>query len=223
MIAGHDTVWEDIIELAAIAAKPIAHKYRDWVEFDDLKQSACEYALRRKDKVEEYLFEVDDDGKLQRRGEGSVRQGETAMITFLRRHLERIARKEKATRSGYSTEDEYFYRATTVESLIKVWGSGDYDVAGQVLDPTDMGGKRAKKLASEGNNLLAMISDVDAAMKRIDDRVRTVLIERFVYDMTLHQIADELGVSVQRVEQLSARGIRKVIEELGGPNPWGGE
>ncbi|NDG76932.1 MAG: hypothetical protein EBX51_03815, partial [Acidimicrobiia bacterium] len=32
-----------------------------WVEFDDLKQSAAEYALRRKDKVEEYLYERDED------------------------------------------------------------------------------------------------------------------------------------------------------------------
>ena len=220
MIAGNDTVWEDVIELAAIAAKPIARKYKDWVEFDDMKQSACEYALRRKDKVEEYLFEADEDGKIVRRTEGSLRQGETALITFLRRHLERIARKEKATRSGYSTEDEYFYRTTTVESLIKVWGSGDYDMAGQVLDQTEMGGRRSK-VASEGNNLLAMIADVDAAMKRIDDRVRKVLVDRFVHDATLHQIADELEISVQRVEQLSQRGLRNVVDELGGPNPWG--
>lgn len=221
MIAGGETLWVDITELAAIAARPIARRYHMWVEFEDMRQSACEYALRRKDKIIEYLFEEDEEGNLQRRTEGSVRAGETALITFLRRHCERIARREKALRSGYSTEDEYFYRTTTVESLIKVWGSGDYDMAGQVLDQSEMGGRRTR-LASEGNNLLALIADVDAAMKKIDERSRSILVDRFVHEMTLQQIADQMGVSPQRVEQLSQRGLRHVVDELGGPNPWGG-
>ena len=141
------------------------------------------------------------------------------MITFLRRHCQRAARREKALRSGYHIEDEYFYRPMMVENLIKVWGSGDYDIAGQVFDPSEMGGKRMK-VASEGNNLLAMIADVDAAMKAIDDRDRSILVDRFIHERTLQEIADEMGVSVQRVDQLSDRGIRKVIEYLGGWNPY---
>jgi len=106
-----------------------------------------------------------------------------------------------------------------VENLIKVWGSGDYDLAGQVLDAQEMGGRRSKT-ASEGNNLLAMIADVDAAMKRMDDRSRFVLVERFVYDRTMADIAEEIGVSTQRVDQLSDRGVWKVINFLGGANPY---
>lgn len=210
------------MELAAIAARPIARDFRKWVEFDDLKQSASEYALRRKDKVEEYLFERDDDGNLvRRRDRGLARAGETALITFLRRHCERIARKEKAERTGYQIEDEYFYRPVMVENLIKVWGSGDYDIAGQVLDQAEMGGRRSR-VASEGNNLLAMLADVDAAMKGLDDRSRFLLVERFVHDTKLQDLADMVGVSAQRVDQLVDKAVVKVIEFLGGVNPYGG-
>lgn len=215
-------IWDDVVELAAIAARPVARRFRRWVEFDDLKQSASEYAFKRQDKVLEYLFTDGDEGKPVRRVDRDTkRQGETALITFLRRHCERIARKEKAERTGYQIEDEYYYRPVLVENLIKVWGSGDYDLAGQVLDQAEMGGRKTR-LVSEGNNLVAMIADVDAAMKKIDDRTRMVLVERFVHDAPLHSIADTLEVSVQRVDQLADRGIRHVIEHLGGGNPYGG-
>lgn len=223
MFEGDEQLWLDLMELAAIASRPVARDYRKWVEFEDLKQSACEYAQRRPDKVLEYMFDYDEESKTHTRREGETRRpGESAMITFLRRHVERIARREKASRLGYQTEDEYFYRTSTVESLIKVWGSGDYDLAGQVFDQTEMGGRKTN-LISEGNNLLAMIADIDAAIKRVDDRTRQVLVERYVYDSTLKDIATQLDVSPQRVEQLSARGLRRVVEELGGPNPWGSE
>lgn len=220
VIDGNDQVWLDVIELAAIAARPIARRYRDFVEFDDLKQSACEYALRREDKVLEYLFEYDCELMAHvRRGGETRRQGETAMITFMRRYCERIARREKAARSGYRTEDEYFYRPMMVENLIKVWGSGDYDLASQVLDPQEMGGKRSK-VASEGNNLLAMIADLDAAMKLLDDRSRAIVVDRFVYERTLADIAEDHGVSPQRIDQLSDAGVRKIVNLLGGMNPY---
>lgn len=220
MIAATDPVWDDVIELAAVAARPIARRYRDFVEFDDLKQAACEHAIVREDKVLEYLYEYDCElmAHVRRPGE-TRRQGETAMITFLRRHCERIARREKAERTGYRTEDEYFYRPMMVENLIKIWGSGDYDVAGQVLDPESAGGKRAKP-ANEGNNLLAMMADVDAAMKSIDDRSRAILVDRFVFERTLQDIAGDWGVSHQRIQQLSEAGVRKVVRMLGGTNPY---
>lgn len=221
VIEASDPVWAEIIELAAVAARPIARRFRGFVEFDDLKQAACEFALRREDKVLEYLFEYDCDLMVHaRRGEETRRQGETAMITFLRRYCERAARKEKAVRSGYQPEDEYFYRPMMVENLIKVWASGEYDLAGQVLDPAEMNTKRGTKTASEGNNLLAMIGDVDAAMKRIDDRSRAVLVDRFIYGRKLADIADEMGISPQRVEQLSVAGVRKIVDFLGGPSPY---
>lgn len=218
MIAAEDPVWKDIIELAAIAARPVARNFREFVEFDDLRQAACEYAIRREDKVLEYLYEEDGD-VLVRRPVETRRQGETAMITFLRRHCERAARREKAKRIGYKIGDEYFYRPVMVENLIKVWGTGDYDLSGQVLDPQEMGGKRSKK-PSEGNDILAMISDIDAGMKRLDMRSREILVERFVYGRTLADIAEDYGVSAQRIDQLGEAGVRKMVNFLGGESPY---
>jgi RNA polymerase sigma factor (sigma-70 family) len=213
-----DPIWEEVVELAAVAAGQALRHFRGFLEFDDLKQVASEYAFRRQDKVREYLFEEFTDGEWVRRyaDRARMRQGETALITIMRRQCVIAARKEKAKRLGYMVEDEFFYQPDLVENLIKVWASGDYELAGQVFDQTDMGGKRTSKPANEGNNLLAMIADVGNAMRRLELRDYSVLMFRYCEGQTLQQIADFMDISPQRVEQISQRATRKVIQILGG-------
>jgi RNA polymerase sigma factor (sigma-70 family) len=199
------------MELSAIAASPVARKFSGYLDYDDLKQIGIEHALHREDKVADYLMREDVEER---------KQGERAFITFLSRHMERKARAEKAKVCGYKPEDEYFYRPSMIESLIKVWGTGDYDLAGQVFDPADMGSKRRTKVASEGNDFLAMVADIDSAMMKLDERTRSILERRYVDDLTLAQIGEQFDLSAQRVEQISRRGLRRVIDHLGGGNPY---
>jgi len=154
---------------------------------------------------------------------GNVRirkkQGYKAFSTFIRRAGERYARKEKARALGYELGDEYFYRLELIEGLIKVLGSGEAYLTNQVLDP-DVHGVKAKKLANEGNNLAAMMSDVDKAMKKLDMRMQGILTSRFTNDMPLAEIAEAWDISPQRVEQLIAKGLRDIVEALGGYTPY---
>jgi RNA polymerase sigma factor (sigma-70 family) len=215
-----DPIWGEVVVLAAVAAKQAHRMFRTWSDMDDLQQIASEHAFKRQDKVREYLCEDDGEGAWVRRIDRVTRrQGEAALITFMRRQCIRITRREKAKALGYLPEDEYYYSPVLVEGLIKVWGTGDYDLAGQVLDPASGGGKKRSKPANEGNDMLAMISDVGAGMESLDLRDFTVLMARYCEGQTLAQIADLLEISAQRVEQLSQRGVRKVIDYLGGRNP----
>lgn len=206
-----DAFWMQVTEFAAVAAAPVHRNFNKFIDFDDLKQSACEFAVKKKHKVVEYL---DREDRQERK------QGEAALIKMLRRHCDRVARKEKAERTGYRPEDEYFYRPAMVENLVKVWGSGEYESAGQVFDPAEMGQKRKRKVASEGNDLLAMMADIDAAMRSLDSRTYGVLYLRLVDEMKLVEIAKEWEISPQRVDQIVQRGIRKIIEFLGGYTPY---
>ena len=147
------------------------------------------------------------------------RMGIKAFSTFIRRSGERYARKEKARTLGYELGDEYFYRLELVEGLIRVLGSGESYLANQVFDPESHGVK-AKKLPNEGNNLAAMLADVDRAMKKLDSRMNGILNSRFASDMSLADIASAWQISPQRVEQLIAKGLRDIVEELGGYTPY---
>ena len=151
-------IWQLVDEVTATIAWSLSKKYHRFAELSDIKQAMNEYAWKRKDKVAEYLIRED---------EGERRAGYKAFTTFMRRAGERYARKEKARALGFELGDEYFYKTVMIENLIKVLGSEDAHLSNQVLDP-DVHGVKAKKQASEGNNLLAMLSDVDKAMQKLD-------------------------------------------------------
>jgi len=203
-------IWEQVNEITSVLAYNLSKKYHRFAEQSDIKQAMNEYAWKRKDKVNEYLM---------REEENERRMGYKAFSTFMRRAGERYARKEKARALGYELGDEYFYRIEMIENLIKVLGSEDAHLTNQVLDP-DVHGIKAKKQASEGNNLLAMLADVDRAMKKLDPRTQGILNSRFSHDQPLTEIAAAWDISPQRVEQISARGIRDLSELLGGAAPY---
>jgi len=203
-------IWEQVNEITSVLAYNLSKKYHRFAEQSDIKQAMNEYAWKRKDKVNEYLI---------REEENERRMGYKAFSTFMRRAGERYARKEKARALGYELGDEYFYRIEMIENLIKVLGSEDAHLTNQVLDP-DVHGIKAKKQASEGNNLLAMLADVDRAMKKLDPRTQGILNSRFAHDQPLTEIATAWDISPQRVEQISTRGIRDISELLGGAAPY---
>ena len=166
-----DPIWSEVVTLAAVAAGQTINRFHGFVDLQDMKQVASEWAVRRQDKIREYLCEENGDGEWVRRtSRDTRRQGETACITWMRRHCFTVARSEKARTLGYEIGDEFFYQPSLIEGLIKVWGTGDYDLAGQVFDAADMGGKRSAKAPNEGNNLVAMVSDIGAAMDSLDLR-----------------------------------------------------
>lgn len=203
-------IWSVINEITSTIAWGISKRYNRFVELDDVKQAMNEYAWKRKDKVSEYLMREDD---IERK------QGYKAFTTFIRRAGERYARKEKARALGYELGDEYFYRLAMIETLIKVLGSGDSHMTNQVLDP-DVHGVKAKKQPNEGNNLLAMLADVDRAMKKLDLRTHNILNSKYSSDASLAEIAKEWDISPQRVEQIINKGLRDIVEYLGGATPY---
>lgn len=177
---------------------------------DDLTQAANEWAWKRRDRVEDFLVRED---------EADRKRGQWALLTALQRAAERHARQAKAEASGYNIEDEYYYSAAVVEQLIKVWVTGDYSLAGQVLDPSEMGGKRTK-VASEGGNILAYMADVEKALNTLEVRTRAILTAKFGDDVSDDVTAAEWGITRQRVDQIAARGVRQVVDALGGPSPY---
>ena len=203
-------VWAEINDITTFIAYGLSKRYHRFVELQDVKQAMNEYAWRRRDKVEEYLLRDDPDEK---------RMGYKAFSTFIRRAGERYARKEKARTLGYELGDEYFYRLELVEGLIRVLGSGEAYLSNQVFDP-DVHGIKVKKLANEGNNLAAMLADVDKAFKKLDARMQGILNSRFAMDLPLTEIAAAWDISPQRVEQLVAKGTRTIVEDLGGYSPY---
>ncbi len=204
-----DPIWEEINQIATYSVRAVARRYADYTTADDLRQHVMEYAWKRNDKVAEYLLR--DDENERRRGVG-------ALSVLFKRSAERYARKEKAAKLGYAIEDEFFYRTDLVERLISILPYG-VEGAGQALNP-DGGTGRKTNLPNEGGNILAMVADIESGLKFLEPRLTYILEARYAEGQTLQQIADTLELSVQRVDQLSRKAMKELIEFLGGESPY---
>lgn len=211
MIDDMDPVWNDVYSLSAIAAGRCVRRWGRWASFDDLRGAALEYAVRRKDVIVTHLIDTTD--------EEDIKAGRKMFTRALERAAERFARKEKAAKLGYEIEDEYYYSPQLVERLIASHWAGGPVEAGQTNDPEEIGGRRGKKLINEGGDLLAMEADISAALDSLDPRSYGVLYSRVHEQRTLEDVAAAWDVTHQRVSQIEATALRKLVDFLGGYRP----
>jgi len=202
--------WQAVTEVAAVATNAVMLRFNKYVEAADVRQECLLAAALKENKIV---------GWLRQEGDSEVKRGERSLLKFLQKKAEVYARTQKAEALGYQLEDEYFYESGLIEALIAVMATGDYELAGQILDPADVGGRRKKTLASEGNNIIALVSDANSAFKKLSSRDQQILMWKFGNGLSSQEIADQLGVTRQRIDQLLRRGVRKMIESLGGANP----
>ena len=128
----------------------ILRRYRTYVEKGDLTQEAWAFVLSRAEQFNELLSV---DSELQQKW------NEKKIAWQIRRNLERYARKEKASKSGYQINDEAYYDTVTIAQLLPfVIKSFVNDTAleqSQVL--INDGTPRKPSAPAEGGNLLAML------------------------------------------------------------------
>jgi len=90
-------------------AKTIHRRYKTHVEFDDIKQELMAWAMTRVVDHTEDLMEPIEERR---------RHNEQRIAWQMRRVAERYARKEKASKSGYQTNDEAYYESATLGQLL---------------------------------------------------------------------------------------------------------
>jgi hypothetical protein len=110
MVSGLVTSPHPILDDLVPSVVTIVHRrYRKYVDRADLAQESYAWLMTRVSYFNDLLNEEDETRRL-------INQKRIAFQ--MRRALERYARKEKATRSGYQTNDESFYDVTTIAQLL---------------------------------------------------------------------------------------------------------
>ena len=204
---------EHLNDLINISSTTIYRKFTGYVEYKDLVQELNLYVVQRPkledDLDESYAVSKDETKWVARK-----------IMARFRRHIEKYSRKEKATKVGYSTGDEFFYDTATIASILPI--ALQFDVQGVTLiDKVDDGQPRKSPAPNEGGNLLAMAIDVKSAVELLDKDEQYIIDLRYgASPMTLSDIGKELGLSDSTVDRRIQRVLRKIIDILGGPTPW---
>ena len=191
----------------------ILRRYRTYVEKGDLMQEAWAFALAKVDLFNEQLSV---ESEIQQKW------NEKKVAWQIRRNLERYARKEKASKSGYQINDEAYYDSVTIGQLLPfVIKSFVNDTAleqSQIL--INDGTPRKPSAPAEGGNLLAMLVDIKKAYEMLDKEDQKILALRYHENHTLQLIAEYLEVAISTADRKCSQALRRLQNNIGGDSPW---
>lgn len=200
-------------DLVPSVVTTIYRRYRAYTERADLLQEAWAFVLSRADNFNELLSH---ESEVQRKW------NEKRVAWQIRRCLERYARKEKASKSGYQIADEAYYDTVTIGQLLPfVIKSFVTDTAleqSQVL--VNDGTPRKQSAPAEGGNLLAMLVDIKKAYEKLDKQDQEILRLRYHDNLTLQLISEYLECAISTADRKCTQAIRRLQEHIGGDTPW---
>lgn len=200
-------------DLVPSVVTTIHRRFRAYTERGDLLQEAWAFVLTRADNFNQLLS---DENEVQRKW------NEKRVAWQIRRCLERYARKEKATKSGYHLNDEAYYDTVTISQLlpfvIKSFISDTALEQSQIL--INDGTPRKPSAPAEGGNLLAMLVDIKKAYEKLEKQDQEILRLRYHDNLTLQLIAEYLECAISTADRRCTQALRKLQNNIGGDSPW---
>lgn len=201
-----EELMSDVQAVISGASHALARDYRLYTPAQDIAQEMWVWCVKHPGKISDYL---------DREEKGDRLRGMKALNKTLMRLGVAYCRREKAALSGYHPSDEYFYTRSLIGALLEaIWN--DSTLVVNVID--DM--PKRKKLDSEGNDLLAMMCDVERAMSVLDGNQVDLLMQIHVDNISVIDLAERDGVTRQAVENRVNRALDKMITFLGGEYPY---
>jgi RNA polymerase sigma factor (sigma-70 family) len=202
-----------IYELAPSVAYAVHRRYKHWVEREDVTQECIAWAVTRNAYITEQMS-VEDPKQLE--------HNQSRIAWQMKRAVERYARKEKANKSGYQTNDEVYYQTFTLGQLLPfvITSIIDGTVLEQMQEMINDGQPRGSSSPSEGGNLLASLIDIKKCYLKLDQKDQELLRMRHYDNATLQQIAAFLECAVSTADRRVSNALRRLQDELGGETPW---
>jgi RNA polymerase sigma factor (sigma-70 family) len=194
-------------------ARTIFSRYRNFVEREDVVQECWSWYYSRAEHFNQLLSE-----------ENTVQRviNEKRMAWQMKRHAERYARREKATRSGYKLTDEAFYDTVVIAQLLPhvIASVVDNTVLEQAQNLINDGQPKKQSAPAEGGNLLATLIDIKKAYLKLDVVDKDILIKRYHENLTLQELASYLECAISTADRRCQSSLRKLQNNLGGDSPY---
>jgi RNA polymerase sigma factor (sigma-70 family) len=202
-----------IYDIVPSVVKQVARKFKGFVEESDLRQECYAFAATKYAQQKELLDEPDPDKR---------RANERRIGWQIKRVAERYARKEKAAKVGYQTNDEAYYETTTIAQLlpfvISSILSGKPLEQGQQL--VDDGQPKKQSAPAESGNFFAILIDIKKAYLALHQEDKDILQKRYLEEHTLEQMAQYLECAISTADRRIEKSLAKLQDNLGGENPF---
>jgi hypothetical protein len=136
----------------------------------------------------------------------------------LRNAALKYCEKEKARKVGYDTSDLYYYDVSVVEAFLPSIIAGTYAIPTSIQD---LNAKFGSGNLADGNNWLALRSDIAAAFDKLSDAKQNILRLRFSIDSPdWSLLAKDMDSTPDGARMKVQRAINSLTKNLGGWRPY---
>ncbi len=192
--------------VARQVARRLVNRFRPHIEFNDVVQELRVFVLEALPVVKEWI-EKDDPAE--------IKKGQKRLAVSLARHGERFARRERAAILGYRQEDEWFASAAVVKELLPMVLAGGLDG----MECAEKEQVRKPPTPAEGNNLPALIADIQAAWKAHPSSLLYSLYGTSE-PPSRARLAEQYGISEVALTKRESKALGALVDFLGGASPW---
>jgi len=202
-----------IYDIAPSVASVVHKRFHHWVEREDVLQECYQWSISRNAWIKSELDVEDTKQRIH---------NEKRVAWQMLRSAERYCRKEKASKSGYQTQDEAYYESGTLGQLLPfvIASIVDGTVLEQAQDMIRDGQPKGSSSPSEGGTLLAALLDIKKCFVKLEEYDKKVLTYRYYDNYTLAQVAQVLECAVSTADRRVNNSMRKLQDLLGGISPW---
>lgn len=181
-----------------------ARKY-SMVERDDISQELWMWFVGHLRKYKEWSeLEPKDKDKL--------------IAKSLRNAALKYCEKEKARKVGYDVSDLYYYDSSVVEAFLPSIIAGTYSIPTSIQD---LNAKFGSGNVSDGNNWLALRSDIASAFNKLSEAKQNILILRFSMDAPDWTVlSKDMNSTPDGARMKVQRAINSLVKNLGGWKPY---
>lgn len=204
---------DQFFDLVNSVAYVVARRFKHIIDRQDLEQEAYAWGLGKAESIGQ-MYELEDKEE--------IKVAERRLGWQMKRFLERYARREKALKSGYQTNDEVFYETYTIAQMLEVVIKAiEADIPfEQGVHMVDDGQPKKPSAPAESGNLLAMLIDIKKAYLALEQNERLILKQRYLDSFTLQQMAEFWECAISTADRRCERALSKLQDQLGGPTPW---
>jgi hypothetical protein len=195
---------EEYSELVQQLSAEYARRY-NMIERDDIRQELWLWFVTHPRKYKEWLeLEQKDRDKL--------------IAKSLRNASLKYCEREKARKSGYDTSDLYYYDASVIEAFLPSIIAGTYAIPVSIQD---LNAKFGSGNVSDGNNWLALRSDISKAFEKLSDAKQNILRLRFSIDSPdWSLLAKDMDSTPDGARMKVQRSVNSLVKNLGGWRPY---
>jgi len=192
--------WQYVVDSVA---SEYHRKFND-IDLEDIRQSLYQWFLEHPNKLDTWEAIGPKDAK-------------NLIYRSLRNQALDYCQHWKAKSGGYETSDLFFYEVDMVEALLTPVLRGEWNQ----LNKVDLGRPGRPSAPSEGGNMMAMMIEVDFAYWKLTPDDKKLLFLRHAEAMDFPDIAKEMDLgSGDTARMRHKRGIRKLINKIGGFRPY---